>query len=142
MKDLFQSFIAKRLATKLKDYSASEILRFYGSMRERVYAHLTMFLLGVFALCNYIYTYGFGQWVLYILLGVILLGLLTSVVYHFGVVTMVKGYLVLRMKPILDASERPESYFKSKIPTSDISITGLRVESVQVNSEPSEDISE
>ena len=142
MKDLFQSFIAKRLATKLKDYSASEILRFYGSMRERVYAHLTMFLLGVFALCNYIYTYGFGQWVLDILLGVILLGLLTSVVYHLGVVTMVKGYLVLRMKPILDASERPENYFKSKIPTSDISITGLRVESVQVNSEPSEDISE
>lgn len=142
MKGLFQSFIAKRLATKLKDYSASEILRFYGSMRERVYAHLTMFLLGVFALCNYIYTYGFGQWVLDILLGVILLGLLTSVVYHLGVVTMVKGYLVLRMKPILDASERPENYFKSKIPTSDISITGLRVESVQVNSEPSEDISE
>lgn len=142
MKDLFQSFIAKRLATKLKDYSASEILRFYGSMRERVYAHLTMFLLGVFALCNYIYTYGFGQWVLYTLLGVILLGLLTSVVYHIGVFTMVKGYLVLRMKPILDDSERPESYFKSKIPTSDISITGLRIESVQVNSEPSKDISE
>lgn len=142
MKDLFQGFIAKRLATKLKDYSASEILRFYGSMRERVYAHLTMFLLGAFALCNYIYTYGFGQWALYLLLVTILLGLLTSVVYHIGVFTMVKGYLVLRMKPILDASERPESYFKSKIPTGDISIIGLRVESVQVNSEPSEDISE
>lgn len=142
MTDLFQGFIAKRLATKLKDYSASEILRFYGSMRERVYAHLTMFLLGAFALCNYIYTYGFRQWMLYLLLVTILLGLLTSVIYHIGVFTMVKGYLLLRMKPILDASERPESYFKSKIPTSDISITGLRVESVQVNSESSEDISE
>ena len=138
MKDLFQSFIAKRLATKLKDYSASEILRFYGSMRERVYAHLTMFLLGVFALCNYIYTYGLGQWVLYILLGVILLGLLTSVVYHLGVVTMVKEYLVLRMNPILDASERPENYFKSKITTGDISIVGSKIESVEVNYEPSE----
>lgn len=142
MKDLFQSFIAKRLATRLKGYSASEILRFYGSMRERVYAHSTMFLLGAFALCNYIYTYGFGQWALYLLLVTILLGLLISVIYHIGVFTMVKGYLVLRMKPILDASERPESYFKSKIPTGDISITGLRVESIQVDSEPSEDISE
>lgn len=142
MKDLFQSFIAKRLATKLKDYSASEILRFYGSMRERVYAHLTMFLLGVFALCNYIYTYGLGQWVLYILLGVILLGLLTSVVYHLGVVGQVKGYLVLRLKPILHESERPESYFKSKIPTGDISIVSSKIESVEVNSEPSEGSSE
>ena len=142
MKDLFQSFIAKRLATKLKDYSASEILRFYGSMRERVYAHLTMFLLGVFALCNYIYTYGLGQWVLYILLGVILLGLLTSVVYHLGVVGQVKGYLVLRLKPILHESERPENYFKSKISTGDISIVSSKIESVEVNSEPSEGTSE
>ena len=142
MTDLFQGFIAKRLATKLKEYSASEILRFYGSMRERVYAHLTMFLLGTFALCNYIYTYGFGQWALYILLGVILLGLLTSVIYHIGVFTMVKGYLLIRMKPILDESERPESYFKSKTSVGDISITGLRVESLQLNSEPSEGDSE
>lgn len=142
MKELFQGFIAKRLATKLKDYSASELLRFYGSMRERVYAHSTMFLLGAFALCNYIYTYGFGQWALYLLLVTILLGLLTSVIYHIGVFTMVKGYLLIRMKPILDESERPESYFKSKIPVDDISITSLKVESVQLNSEPSGGTSE
>lgn len=138
MKELFQGFIAKRLASKLKDYSASEILRFYGSMRERVYAHSTMFLLGAFASCNYIYTYGFGQWALYLLLVTILLGLLTSVIYHIGVFTMVKGYLLIRMKPILDESERPENYFKRKLPVGDISITGLKVESVQPNSEPSE----
>lgn len=142
MKDLFQGFIAKRLAIKLKDYSASEILRFYGSMRERVYAHSTMFLLGTFALCNYIYTYGFGQWMLYVMLGFILLCLLGSVIYHLGVVSQVKGYLLIRMKPILDESERPESYFKSKIPVGDISITGLKVESAQLNSEPSEITSE
>ena len=142
MKDLFQSFIAKRLANKLKGYSASEILRFYGSMRERVYAHLTAFLLGLYALITYTYTYGVTQWGLLLLLVFILVCLFASVVYHLGVVGQVKDYLVLRLKPILHESERPESYFKSKILTSDISITGLRVESVQVNSEPSKDISE
>ena len=142
MKDLFQSFIAKRLANKLKGYSASEVLRFYGSMRERVYAHLTAFLLGLYALLTYTYTYGVTQWGLLLLLVFILVCLFASVVYHLGVVGQVKDYLVLRLKPILHESERPENYFKGKISTGGISIVSSKIESVEVNSEPSEGSSE
>lgn len=142
MKEILQSFIAKRLASKLKEYSTSEILRFYGSMRERVYAHSTIFLLGLFALCNYAYTYGFTQWAIHLLLGFILVCLLSSIIYHLGVVSQVKGYLLLRLKPILHESERPESYFKSKITVGKVSIISSKIESAEVNSEPSEGDSE
>ena len=138
IKDFVLPVVLKRLVNKTKGYSTDKMLSYYGSLRERVYANLMLIVIALFSTVNYALTVGFKQWILYVVLGVIILGLSVSVFYHAVLYLQLRNYLNFMFKPITDDLERPENYFKRLLPNNEVS-TGLSTTSGTENkSEPSE----
>ena len=142
MRDVILKFVLKRLVNKTKGYSTDKMLSYYGSLRERVYANLMLIIIALFSTVNYAITVGVSQWALYVILGVIILGLAVSVFFHAVLYLQVRNYLNFMFKPIADDLERPENYFKRLLPTSDVSLSSTSASGTEDKSEPSEVASE
>ena len=142
IKDFVLPVVLKRLVNKTKGYSTDKMLSYYGSLRERVYANLMLIIIALFSTVNYALTVGFKQWILYVVLGVIILGLSVSVFYHAVLYLQIRNYLHFMFKPITDDLERPENYFKRLLPTSGVSLSSTSTSGTEDKSEPSEVVSE
>ena len=142
MREFVLNLVLKRLVNKTKGYSTDKLLSYYGSLRERVYANLMLIIIALFSTVNYALTVGFKQWILYVVLGVIILGLAVSVFFHAVLYLQVRNYLNFMFKPITDDLERPENYFERLLPVEDDKLEGAKTDSVEVKSEPSEVVSE
>lgn len=138
MREFVLNLVLKRLVNKTKGYSTDKMLSYYGSLRERVYANLMLIIIALFSTVNYALTVGFKQWILYVVLGVIILGLAVSVFFHAILYLHVRNYLNFMFKPITEGLERPESYFERLLPVEDNKLEGAKKDSVEVKSEPSE----
>ncbi len=138
MRDVILKFVLKHLVKKTESYSTDKMLSYYGSIRERVYAQLMLLVIVLFSTVNYWFTVGLAQWSLFVLLGVISVGLSVSVFYHAVLYLQIRNYLTFMFKPITDDLERPENYFKRLLPNNEVS-TGLSTTSgTEDKSEPSE----
>ena len=138
MREFVLNLVLKRLVNKTKGYSADKMLSYYGSLRERVYANLMLIIIALFSTVNYALTVGFKQWILYVVLGVIILGLAVSVFFHAVLYLQVRNYLNFMFKPITEDLERPENYFKRLLPTSGVSLSSTSASGTEDKSEPSE----
>ena len=138
MREFVLNLVLKRLVNKTKGYSTDKMLSYYGSLRERVYANLMLIIIALFSTVNYALTVGFKQWILYVVLGVIILGLAVSVFFHAVLYLHVRNYLNFMFKPITDDLDRPENYFERLLPVEDDKLEGAKKDSVEVRSEPSE----
>lgn len=138
MREFVLNLVLKRLVNKTKGYSTDKMLSYYGSLRERVYANLMLIIIALFSTINYALTVGFKQWILFVVLGVIILGLAVSVFFHAVLYLQVRNYLNFMFKPITKDSERPENYFERLLPVEDDKLEGAKKDSVEVKSEPSE----
>ena len=142
IRDFVLHLVLKHLIKKTERYSTDKMLSYYGSIRERVYAQLMLLVIVLFSTVNYGFTVGLANRSLFILLGVISLGLLVSVFYHVVLYLQIRNYLNFMFKPITDNLERPENYFKRLLPNNEVS-TGLSTTSgTEDKSEPSEVVSE
>ena len=130
--------VLKRLVKKTEGYSTDKMLSYYGSIRERVYANLMLIIIALFSTVNYGFTVGFTKWSLFVVLGVIILGLAVSVFYYAVLYLQLRNYLNFMFKPITDDLERPENYFKRLLPNSEVSISSSTVNGTEDKSEPSE----
>lgn len=142
VKDFVLPLVLKRLVKKTEGYSTDKMLSYYGSLRERVYANLMLIIIALFSTVNYGFTVGFSQWSLFVVLGVIIVGLAVSVFFHAVLYLQVRNYLNFMFKPITDDLERPENYFKRLLPNSEVSISPSNVSSTEDKSEPSDGTSE
>lgn len=142
MREFVLNLVLKRLVNKTKGYSTDKMLSYYGSLRERVYANLMLIIIALFSTVNYALTVGFKQWILYVVLGVIIVGLAVSVFYHAVLYLQIRNYLNFMFKPITDDLERPENYFKRLLPNSEVSTDSSTVSGTEDKSEPSEGVSE
>lgn len=142
MRDVILKFVLKRLVNKTKGYSTDKMLSYYGSLRERVYANLMLIIIALFSTVNYAITVGVSQWALYVILGVIILGLSVSVFYHAVLYLQIRNYLTFMFKPITNDLERPDNYFKRLLPTSGVSFSSTSTSGTEDKSEPSEMVSE
>lgn len=138
MREFVLNLVLKRLVNKTKGYSTDKMLSYYGSLRERVYANLMLIIIALFSTVNYALTVGFKQWILYVVLGVIILGLAVSVFFHAVLYLHVRNYLNFMFKPITEDLERPESYFERLLPTSGVSLSSTSASGTEDKSEPSE----
>lgn len=138
MREFVLNMVLKRLVNKTKGYSTDKMLSYYGSLRERVYANLMLIIIALFSTVNYALTVGFKQWILYVVLGVIILGLAVSVFFHAVLYLQVRNYLNFMFKPITEELERPENYFERLLPVEGEKLNGTKTDSVEVKSEPSE----
>lgn len=138
MREFVLNMVLKRLVNKTKGYSTDKMLSYYGSLRERVYANLMLIIIALFSTVNYALTVGFKQWILYVVLGVIILGLAVSVFFHAVLYLQVRNYLNFMFKPITEELERPENYFERLLPVEGEKLNGTKIDSVEVKSEPSE----
>lgn len=134
--------VLKHLVKKTESYSTDKMLSYYGSIRERVYAQLMLLVIVLFSTVNYWFTVGLAQWSLFVLLGVISVGLSASVFYHVVLYLQIRNYLIFMFKPITDDLERPENYFKRLLPTSSVSLSSTSASGTEDKSEPSEVASE
>ena len=142
MRDVILKFVLKRLVNKTKGYSTDKMLSYYGSLRERVYANLMLIIIALFSTVNYAITVGVSQWALYVILGLIILGLAVSVFFHAVLYLQVRNYLNFMFKPITNDLERPDNYFKRLLPTSGVSFSSTSTSGTEDKSEPSEVVSE
>jgi hypothetical protein len=138
IKDFVLPLVLKRLVKKTEGYSTDKMLSYYGSIRERVYANLMLIIIALFSTVNYGFTVGFTKWSLFVVLGVIIIGLAVSVFYHAVLYLQLRNYLNFMFKPITDDLERPENYFKRLLPNSEVSISPSTTSSTEDKSEPSE----
>lgn len=142
IRDFVLPLVLKRLVKKIEGYSTDKMLSYYGSLRERVYANLMLIIIALFSTVNYAITVGVSQWALYVILGVIILGLAVSIFFHTVLYLQVRNYLTFMFKPITDDLERPENYFKRLLPTSSVSLSSTSASGTEDKSEPSEVASE
>lgn len=142
IKDFVLPLVLKRLVKKTEGYSTDKMLSYYGSIRERVYANLMLIIIALFSTVNYGFTVGFTKWSLFIVLGVIILGLAVSVFYHAVLYLQIRNYLNFMFKPITDDLEHPENYFKRLLPNNEVSIKPSTASGTEDKSEPSEGTSE
>lgn len=142
IRDFVLPLVLKRLVKKTEGYSTDKMLSYYGSIRERVYANLMLIIVALFSTVNYGFTVGFTEWSLFVVLGVIILGLAVSVFYHAILYLQIRNYLNFMFKPITDDLERPENYFKRLLPNSEVSISPSTTSGTEDKSEPSEVVSE
>ena len=142
IRDFVLPLVLKRLVKKTEGYSTDKMLSYYGSIRERVYANLMLIIVALFSTVNYGFTVGFTKWSLFVVLGVIILGLAVSVFYHAILYLQIRNYLNFMFKPITDDLERPENYFKRLLPNSEVSISPSTTSGTEDKSEPSEVVSE
>lgn len=142
IRDFVLPLVLKRLVKKTDGYSTDKMLSYYGSIRERVYANLMLIIIALFSTVNYGITVGFTQWSLFVVLGVIIVGLAVSVFYHTVLYLQIRNYLNFMFKPITDDLERPENYFKRLLPNSEVSTDSSTVSGTEDKSEPSEGVSE
>lgn len=138
IRDFVLPLVLKRLVKKTEGYSTDKMLSYYGSIRERVYANLMLIIIALFSTVNYGFTVGFTKWSLFVVLGVIIVGLAVSVFYHAVLYLQIRNYLNFMFKPITDDLERPENYFKRLLPNSEVSISPSTTSSTEDKSEPSE----
>lgn len=138
IRDFLLHLVLKHLVKKTENYSTDKMLSYYGSIRERVYAQLMLLVIVLFSTVNYWFTVGLAQWSLFVLLGVISVGLSVSVFYHAVLYLQLRNYLNFMFKPITDDLERPENYFKRLLPNSEVSISPSTTSSTEDKSEPSE----
>lgn len=137
MRDVILKFVLKHLVKKTESYSTDKMLSYYGSIRERVYAQLMLLVIVLFSTVNYWFTVGLAQWSLFVLLGVISVGLSVSVFYHAVLYLQIRNYLTFMFKPITNDLERPDNYFKRLLPNSEVSISPSTVSGTEDKSEPS-----
>lgn len=142
IRDFVLPLVLKRLVKKTEGYSTDKMLSYYGSIRERVYANLMLIIVALFSTVNYGFTVGFTKWSLFVVLGVIILGLAVSIFYHVVLYLQVRNYLNFMFKPITDDLERPENYFKRLLPNNEVSISPSTTSGTEDKSEPSEGVSE
>ena len=142
IRDFVLPLVLKRLVKKTEGYSTDKMLSYYGSIRERVYANLMLIIIALFSTVNYGFTVGFTKWSLFVVLGVIILGLAVSVFYHAVLYLQLRNYLNFMFKPITDDLERPENYFKRLLPNNEVSISPSTTSGTEDKSEPSEVVSE
>ena len=142
MRDVILKFVLKHLVKKTESYSTDKMLSYYGSIRERVYAQLMLLVIVLFSTVNYWFTVGLAQWSLFVLLGVISVGLSVSIFFHTVLYLQVRNYLNFMFKPITDDLEHPENYFKRLLPTSGVSLSSTSTSGTEDKSEPSEVASE
>ena len=138
IKDFVLPLVLKRLVKKTEGYSTDKMLSYYGSLRERVYANLMLIIIALFSTVNYGFTVGFSQWSLFVVLGVIIVGLAVSIFYHVVLYLQVRNYLNFMFKPITDDLERPENYFKRLLPNNEVSTSSSTAGGTEDKSEPSE----
>lgn len=139
---VLNSLIIKRLAKSTEGSTPDKLLTKYASMRERAYASLLLFILTTFSITEYILKFGWEKYPLYIVVGIILLVLLSSVVYHSLVFLNLRDYLEFMFKPIQTDSERPENFYKRLISKEVVSSTESDSEVLDGNSEGSEGVVE
>ena len=137
-KDFVLPLVLRRLVKKTEGYSTDKMLSYYGSLRERVYANLMLIIIALFSTVNYAITVGVSQWALYIVLGVIILGLAVSVFFHAVLYLQVRNYLNFMFKPITDDLERPENYFKRLLPNNEVYTSSSTTSGSEDKSESSE----
>lgn len=137
MRDVILKFVLKHLVKKTESYSTDKMLSYYGSIRERVYAQLMLLVIVLFSTVNYWFTVGLAQWSLFVLLGVISVGLSVSVFYHAVLYLQIRNYLTFMFKPITNDLDRPDNYFKRLLPNSEVSISPSTVSGTEDKFEPS-----
>lgn len=137
IKDFVLPLVLKRLVKKTEGYSTDKMLSYYGSIRERVYANLMLIIIALFSTVNYGFTVGFTKWSLFVVLGVIIVGLAVSVFYHAVLYLQIRNYLNFMFKPITDDLERPENYFKRLLPNNEVSTSSSTPSGTEDKSEPS-----
>ena len=142
MRDVILKFVLKRLVNKTKGYRTDKMLSYYGSIRERVYAQLMLLVIVLFSTVNYWFTVGLAQWSLFVLLGVISVGLSVSVFYHAVLYLQIRNYLTFMFKPITNDLDRPDNYFKRLLPNNEVPTGSSTTSGTEDKSEPSEVVSE
>ena len=142
MRDVILKFVLKHLVKKTESYSTDKILSYYGSIRERVYAQLMLLVIVLFSTVNYWFTVGLAQWSLFVLLGVISVGLSASVFYHVVLYLQIRNYLIFMFKPITNDLERPENYFKRLLSNHEVSTSLSPTSGTEDKPELSEVVSE
>lgn len=142
MRDVILKFVLKHLVKKTESYSTDKMLSYYGSIRERVYAQLMLLVIVLFSTVNYWFTVGLAQWSLFVLLGVISVGLSASVFYHVVLYLQIRNYLIFMFKPITNDLERPENYFKRLLSNHEVSTSLSPISGTEDKPELSEVVSE
>lgn len=142
MRDVILKFVLKHLVKKTESYSTDKMLSYYGSIRERVYTQLMLLVIVLFSTVNYWFTVGLAQWSLFVLLGVISVGLSVSVFYHAVLYLQIRNYLTFMFKPITNDLERPDNYFKRLLSNHEVSTSLSPTSGTEDKSEPSEVVSE
>lgn len=142
IKDFVLPLVLKRLVKKTEGYSTDKMLSYYGSLRERIYANLMLIIIALFSTVNYGFNVGFSKGSLFVVIGVIIVGLAVSVFYHAVLYLQVRNYLNFMFKPITDDLERPENYFKRLLPSNEVSTSSSTASGTEDKSEPSEVVSE
>lgn len=142
IRDFVLHLVLKHLVKKTESYSTDKMLSYYGSIRERVYAQLMLLVIVLFSTVNYWFTVGLAQWSLYVLLGVINVGLSVSVFYHVVLYLQIRNYLIFMFKPIINDLERPENYFKRLLSNHEVSTSLSPTSGTEDKPELSEVVSE
>lgn len=142
IRDFVLHLVLKHLVKKTESYSTDKMLSYYGSIRERVYAQLMLLVIVLFSTVNYWFTVGLAQWSLFVLLGVISVGLSVSVFYHVVLYLQIRNYLIFMFKPITDDLERPENYFKRLLSNHEVSTSLSPTSGTEDKPELSEVVSE
>lgn len=142
IRDFVLHLVLKHLVKKTESYSTDKMLSYYGSIRERVYAQLMLLVIVLFSTVNYWFTVGLAQWSLFVLLGVISVGLSVSVFYHVVLYLQIRNYLIFMFKPITNDLERPENYFKRLLSNHEVSTNLSPTSGTEDKPELSEVVSE
>lgn len=142
IRDFVLHLVLKHLVKKTESYSTDKMLSYYGSIRERVYAQLMLLVIVLFSTVNYWFTVGLAQWSLFVLLGVISVGLSVSVFYHVVLYLQIRNYLIFMFKPITNDLERPENYFKRLLSNHEVSTNLSPTSGTEDKPELSEEVSE
>lgn len=142
IRDFVLHLVLKHLVKKTESYSTDKMLSYYGSIRERVYAQLMLLVIVLFSTVNYWFTVRLAQWSLFVLLGVISVGLSVSVFYHVVLYLQIRNYLIFMFKPIINDLERPENYFKRLLSNHEVSTSLSPTSGTEDKPELSEVVSE
>lgn len=142
IRDFVLHLVLTHLVKKTESYSTDKMLSYYGSIRERVYAQLMLLVIVLFSTVNYWFTVRLAQWSLFVLLGVISVGLSVSVFYHVVLYLQIRNYLIFMFKPIINDLERPENYFKRLLSNHEVSTSLSPTSGTEDKPELSEVVSE
>ena len=112
MVSIFKDFLLMRLLSKVKGLSLKQIYEMSVNAKERVYSLSVLVLIGGIATFNYAFTMGLSNIYLYLLLGFLLLVLGLGVLYHINLYWTLKDYILYMLRPVENALDRPEIYFK------------------------------